>query len=454
MRIKLAYPLTLGKIASMLALPAPKAANRRILAITSNSAEVEPGDLFLALRGKSTDGHRYLPEAFLRGAAGAVTSTPCRGGLLVADTTLALGKLAQEYLKEHRIPVIAVTGSVGKTTAKDYIAAALSTRHTVHKTGGNENNEIGLPKSILSLEKNTTHLVLEMGMNREGEIAAHSRIARPDAAIITAIGTAHIAAFGSREGILAEKASILSGLQENGRVYLNGDEPLLRGFNTKTPPTLVSLEQNGSFRAAGIRVFADHSDFTLITPTSRHRAYLPHPGRPRILSALLAVAVAADHGVKPEEALSAIGRLPAVSGRGRVLRAGELLLIDDSYNASPESVTAALSLLSEIRLVGGRRIAVLGDMRELGEGASFYHRKVAHELFAHADLLFAFGEMAEEYERGAREGGMKAAQIRTFPQAEACAAALLSELRANDTVLIKASRALRGERILEALLAR
>lgn len=452
MRIELAFPMTAREIASACGASLSESDDRVIEAITTDSRLVRPGDMFIALCGTHSDGHLFLPEARARGASLLVSQNRSEGCLSVKNTRGALRAIAAHYLKAHRIPVVAITGSVGKTGTKDAIAAALSPRFCVHKTIENLNNELGVSFTLLSRPKEAEIAVLEFGTNANGEIATLARCAPPDIAVLTAIGRAHIGAFGSREAIFREKASLLTEMQD-GLAVLNGDDPLLASLAPSIPTLRVGLSEGLSLTARRISYSRYGTSYTLDGDGDGCRIFLRSVGSPHIYASLFAIAVSGHFGVPLSAARDALFRMPYAKGRQTVSDAGGVLLIDDSYNASPESMVAALELLSRLGR-GHRRIAVLGDMLELGTAATALHAELGRESACCTDLLFSFGQYAEDIARGAIEGGMQECDIRTLHSADLCRRALLPILTDGDTVLIKASHALGGHSIAEAIRAR
>ena len=451
MRIELAFPCTAEEISEAVGRPTT-ATGTVIRAITTDSRLVLPGDLFVALRGERTDGHRYLSEAKARGAALLLSEEPFPDALTVKNTRAALGLLASRSLEKQRPTVIAITGSVGKTGTKDAVAAVLSKQYRVYKTSENLNNDLGVAYTVLSRPGDTEQLVLELGTNHPGEIAALSELVSPDIGIITLIGSAHIGAFGSKENILAEKADILVGMH-GGPLFLNGDDPYLRTLRYDGGSVLVSTKNAGDFRAEGIYTSRLGTSYTLCTPDEKRRVFLQGTGISRIYSSLFALAVGTHLGVPIASAVEALRTVGYARGRQTVEAVGGIILIDDSYNASPESVAEALRLLSALA-PGRGRYAVLGDMLELGDAAEELHREIGRQTAECADFLLAFGDMAGWIREGAIAGGMAPEAISVFPDHQAVIAKLITEISDGDVVLVKASHALGGEWIADRLRTR
>lgn len=429
-----------------------------VTGVTVDSRSASPGDLFFALPGRRTDGHLFVEDAFSRGARAAVVGRPVAvsgacGLVLVSDTLRALQDLASYYRGLFSLPVVAVTGSTGKTTTKDLTAAVLGVRFRVHKSAGNQNNEIGLPLTLLGLEEHEV-LVVEMAMRGRGEIAALCAIARPKIGVITNIGLTHLELLGSQEEIARAKGELLEALPSDGWAILNEEDPWQRRLagscraqvlfygGAASPVRALSVEPLG---LSGTR-------FVLCTPRGEASCFLPLPGRHNVKNALAAAAVGHVLGLSPEEIARGLAAPEVTGGRVEVKRSPRgFLVIDDSYNASPSSVAAALELLAAAPREG-RAVAVLGEMRELGWYTIPGHREVGTLAASLGlDLLCTVGELAEEIALGALSAGMKKEQVRSFATKEEVAMFLNSFLAPGDVVLVKASRAAGLEELVEGL---
>lgn len=448
-RIELPYPMAAKELADAVGAPCPIDEGTVISAITTDSRLTKPGDLFVAICGKMHDGHLFLGDAKRRGASLLLATRSGEDMLSVENTKKALGTIAAYSLRKNRIPVVAITGSVGKTGAKDAIAATLAARLRVHKTQENQNNELGVPYTILSRKRDDEVMVLEFGTNSTGEISALADIATPDVAVITAIGSAHIGAFGSREAILAEKAGIYKGMTD-GLLILNGDDAYLKTLSPQIPVCYVGKDENCDLCACKVFFSRYGISYTLLEKSGERRIFLRGVGTPRIYASLFALATATHFGIRQDLAADALFRMPQPKGRQSILNIGGILLIDDAYNASPESMEEALRLLATLP-TARRRYAVLGDMLELGSMSEVLHRKIGMQAAKNADLLYSFGHYAQAIADGAGEGGMHPDCIHIYGDAEACLAALRPELSDGDTVLVKASHALGGARIVNGI---
>ena len=422
--------------------------------IVTDSRKVTPGCLFAAIRGERADGHDYIASAFEKGAACCLAEFPpdteavgCL--LLVPDTVAALQKIAGAYRKEfNKIPVIGVTGSVGKTTMKEMLSAVLSRRFRVHKTEGNFNNDLGVPLTLFGLREEHEAAVVELGVSHPGDMARIASIAAPTMAVYTNIGDAHLEYLGSREGVLREKSALNEFLPPEGAaVFCNGDDPLLADMPCRAGlrKVLYGLGEKCAVRATGTETLPDGTTACDITAgAQRFRAVIPAFGEHMVSAALGAAAVGLTLGLTAEEISAGITDYAPVGRRARFYRAGKLTLIDDSYNANPTSTAAALRSLSRLE---GRKVAVLGDMLELGGASEALHREtgtLARECGI--GLVLTTGDAARCIAEGA---GREIA--RHFAEKPELIRALPALLAPGDTVLVKASRGARFEEITAAL---
>lgn len=433
--------------------------------ICTDSSEADADTMMVAIRGERADGHDYIGKAMENGCRCFLCEyvPSCIAGrsvsaVIAEDSVSVLCRIAQNYREKQPLLRIAVTGSVGKTTAKEMIGAALGESMQVFRTAGNFNSTIGMPLSYMSVGADSEAAVFEMGMSGFGEIAAMTQAAQPQIAVITNIGTSHLEFLKTRENIARAKLEIASGLQKGGVLLLNGDEPLLAGHHGDGYRTLyVSCEGNptADYAVREIVCAAGESRFTLSCPQGEQVCVtIPALGKHMVAEAAFAYAVAAEAGVERDAILRGLLRYQPLGRRQNVRPCGDVTLIEDCYNAAPESMHAALDVLSiRKREKGGRSICVLGDMLELGEQSDAFHREVGtYAANSGADLLFTLGTRALAYADGARAAHMKASQICSFSDADeetvtAMAKAVADALLPGDTVLIKGSRAMRMERI-------
>ena len=427
--------------------------------VFTDSRNPDPGALFIPLVGERFDGHAFLNEALEGGAAGCFTQReresylPGKFYIKVGSTQKALRDLARHYKQKFRIPFVAVTGSVGKTTTKDMVAAVLGERFKVLKTEGNFNNEVGLPLTLLRLNSNHEICVVEMGMNHFGEIEYLSSIVEPDVAVITNIGDSHIENLGSRENILKAKCEIFSHMDpKKGYVILNGDDPLLEPLRASLPfqSVLVGTAEGLDYRATGVESDGEKSVRCHVrTPRSGFDVEIPALGNHMLYPTLTAAAVAERFGMTGGEIARGVLRFAPTKMRMNILKRGdEITILNDAYNANPQSMRAAVEVLSKSG--GDYKIAVLGDMFELGPFAPTLHAGVGAYLGkAGIDCLVAVGELARHIYDAAKDA--------MVPQVYWCetkeeAKPILAELvKPNSTILVKASRGMAFEELVDDL---
>jgi UDP-N-acetylmuramoyl-tripeptide--D-alanyl-D-alanine ligase len=449
-------PLSLGQVAKFAGgSVAGGDAAVTIARVSTDSRTLQAGDLFVPLRGENFDGHRFVGQAVERGAAGAMVEenwkgeTPFGFGLIrVADTLAGYQTLAAGYRQSLSLKVIAITGSNGKTSTKDFVAATLARKFRVTKTEGNFNNHVGLPQTMLAARREDEIAVWEIGMNHPGEIAALARLAMPDIGIITNVGIAHIEFMGSREAIAEEKGALAEAVAANGTVILNADDSFSESIakRTRAKVVLAGIE-NGSIRATGISQSATGSEFTILEGAHRCRAQLPVPGIHMVQNAMLAVAAGRVFSVSLEDCAIGLASTPLTKARLQIREIDGIQIIDDSYNANPDSMKAALRTLMELDS-DGRRIAVLGEMGELGAESERGHREVGEAAAQmRIDELIAVGSMGATIARAAEQAGLKKS-VAVGSHREA-AELLEADAASGDLVLIKGSRSARMELVLE-----
>ncbi|MFZ1217711.1 MAG: UDP-N-acetylmuramoyl-tripeptide--D-alanyl-D-alanine ligase [Chthoniobacterales bacterium] len=423
--------------------------------ISTDSRTLQPGDLFVPLRGDNFDGHRFVRQASERGAAGAMVEENWKGEapagfalICVPDTLVGYQALAANYRQSLSLKVIAITGSNGKTSTKDFVAATLARKFRVTKTEGNFNNHVGLPQTMLAANREDEIAVWEIGMNHPGEIAALARLAAPDLAIITNVGIAHIEFMGSREAIAEEKGALAEAVASNGTLILNADDPFSESIAKRTHAKVVLAGiENGSIRATDISQSSTGSEFTILEEAHRCRAQLPVPGIHMVQNAMLAVAAGRAFNLSLEECAVGLASTPLTKARLQIREIDGIQFIDDSYNANPDSMKAALRTLVELDS-DGRRIAVLGEMGELGTESERGHREVGEAAAQmRIDELIAVGSLGAIIARAAEKAGLKkSVEVASHEEA----ADLLEKVAASgDLVLIKGSRSARMERVLE-----
>jgi UDP-N-acetylmuramoyl-tripeptide--D-alanyl-D-alanine ligase len=431
--------------------------------VSTDTRTLRPGELFVAICGPIHDGHDFLDQAAARGAAALLVSrsSGAPGGIPrieVVDTVLALGEMAREYRRRFPGPVIAITGSNGKTTTKEMCAEILAAAAVrVRRSPGNLNNAIGLPLSVFALEEGDEILVVELGMNRPGEIDALGRIAEPTVGAITQVARAHLEGLGSIEAVARAKAEILGRIAKDGIAVLCADDPRVAREAARYDgrKSWFGLEKGAEFRAIDLRAEGPGTRFRLQTPYGETEARIALPGRHLVLLAACAAACAfATERLAATDLAAVAAGLEAfrgVPGRLRLVRGpSRITVLDDTYNANPSSCRAALRTLKEIA-GQGRAIAVLGDMLELGEAEDSLHAEVGEEAGRLGiDVVLAVGSRSERTADGARRAGV--ARVEELVDAGEAARVLDSLLQPGDTVLVKGSRGMRMERALHALI--
>ncbi|MDH3222174.1 MAG: UDP-N-acetylmuramoyl-tripeptide--D-alanyl-D-alanine ligase [Gemmatimonadota bacterium] len=441
------FPWTDLRVRTALGLDPEGATDQVYRRISTDTREAGAGDLFVALQGDRFDAHEFLDRALAAGCSGLVIDArgpvPQQGDFQVYrvdDTLRALGDLARFRRREADVPVVGITGSSGKTTAKDLTLGAISGFLTAHGTVGNLNNRIGVPLTILAMAPDASALVLEMGTNQPGEIRELARVAEPTVGVLTTVSETHVELLGDLEGVLDEKLDLARAVPDSG-VIIVGDDPSVLAERTRLLRSDVRVGGLSERADAGLRPLdlRLRADGTYAFSWNGQEIDLKVPGRHGVYNALLALAVAQCLGVPAQTAARGVSRVGPRGMRGETTLARGASVILDCYNANPQSVRAALQHLEE-RRAEGRRIAVLGSMLELGERSGELHRKVlAEALSAGVDRFLLVGAFAE----AAREE--KDGRIRRFPDLPALGRALSAEVQPGDTVLFKASRGVRLE---------
>jgi UDP-N-acetylmuramoyl-tripeptide--D-alanyl-D-alanine ligase len=441
--------------------------DRAVRGAAVDSRLVRPDELFVALPGERTDGHRYLQEAARAGASALVVSRELGADelaalgdvtvLLVADGLRALHAIAAGWRSRFAPLVIGVTGSIAKTSTKEAIAAVLSTRRVTLKNEGNLNNEIGLPLTVLRLGPEHEAAVLEMGMYVGGEIADLARLAGPRIGVVTAVQGVHLSRIGTLDAIEAAKGELIEALPADGTAVLNADDPRVARMAGRTAARVVTygLSPTADVSAESVRSAGlDGMRFVLRTTVAgrrtRRQISIPVLGRLSVHNALAAAAAGLAAGLDMDAVTEGLALGWSAPHRVAVVGAGDVTIVDDTYNASPGSVVAALDLLAGLP---GRRVAVLGEMLELGEAAVAGHREVGVAAAATVDLLIVVGDGARGIADGARSAGLDRSRIVTVPDRGAAVDALRARLAPGDAVLVKASRGVALDELVDALVA-
>src|SRR5438552_1618934 len=449
-------PLTLSQIAQFAEASLSSGDGTVVInKVSTDSRTIKPGELFVALRGENFEGHDFIEAGAKAGATGALVDLKWAGNvpnnfalLRATDTLQAYQTLAANYRRSLALKVLAITGSNGKTSTKDFAASVLARRFRVTKTEGNFNNHVGLPRTMLEATSQDEVAVWEIGMNHPGEVAALAKIAAPDAALITNIGVAHIEFMGSREAIAAEKAALAEAIGPQGSIILNADDPFSENIAARTGAKVIFAGTiGGTIRAVEITQSARGADFTILEGAHRCRAQLPVPGLHMVQNATLAVAAGRVFGLSLEEAAAGLVAAPLAKARLQIRQISGVQFIDDSYNANPDSMKAALRTLVELD-TDGKRIAVLGEMRELGDESERGHLEVGETAAAlRVDYLIAIGTVAAAIARAAERAGLE--KTRAVTSASEAAGILAEIAEPGDLVLIKGSRVARTERVME-----
>lgn len=432
--------------------------NEELSEISVDTRTIKPQETFVAIE----TGNKYIEEALKKRAKICIVETTIKKEILmkyenttiiiVKNSIIALQKLASYKRKKYNIPVIAITGSVGKTSTKDIIANVVNQEYKVLKTEGNFNNHIGLPLTILKL-KDHTALVVEMGMNHLGEIRVLTQIAQPTIAVITNIGTSHIGILGSRENILKAKLEIVEGLKENGTLIINYDNDLLQKWyqpNVHKNTITYGIENKCKYQAYEENIKENGSSYHIQLKEKEYNVQVPVSGTHFIYNSLAAISVGMALNIKPEKIIEGIKNFQLTKKRMEIEKINNVTIINDSYNASYESMKYAIEYLKNIE--GKRKIAVLGDMLELGEYAKELHKKVGEEVVKNnIDILITVGENAKNIANKGIKLGMDINKVYTFNTNEEAIKCLKTMLEPLDAVLLKASNGMKFINILEKL---
>ena len=432
----------------------PKYENIEFLGANNDTRVLKPGQLFIVLQG-ARDGHDFIPAAMEKGAAAALCSRSVGDypAIIVEDPRIALGQIARQELQRIGCKVVAVTGSVGKSTTKEMVSTVLESTYRTAKTPANHNNDIGMPMAIVSMAEDTEVAVLEMGMNHFREIAYLSNIAKPDIAAIVNIGSMHIEFLGSIEGIRKAKMEIVEGMSDKGRLILNGDDTMLYTLPEQPKQKVTYFGSQGQpcgVQAQDIREEDGILRFRVVTERESFRVELALEGLHFVPDALTAITVGLMLDVPVPRIQERLSMFRNMAGRQEIYDAGGFHIISDCYNAGPESMAAALAVLGKRT---GRRIAVLGDMLELGDCAWAEHYKIGRIAKENAEMVLAYGPHGPRVVSGAITGGISAANTQSFDTHEEMAAFLKRNAKPGDTLLFKGSRGMHMEKVLEAFLS-
>ena len=411
--------------------------------VVLDSRLLQEGYVFIATKGEKVDGHKFIPSVFEKGALAVICEDvpeeltgPC---IQVEDSFAALKKLAAFYRQQLNITVVGITGSVGKTSTKEFVAGVLSTKYRVWKTQGNFNNEVGLPLTVLQLRDEHEIAVLEMGISDFGEMHRLSEIAKPDICVLTNIGQCHLEFLGDRDGVLKAKTEIFDFMDSNGKIFVNGDDDKLVTLKERWKDRLVCFGRgcsNDIYASNEVSKGLLGSTMDIVGDMELKGVQIPLPGEHMVLNALAAAAVAKHMKLSLEEIKEGIKNVQPVSGRSNLIPYEEFILIDDCYNANPVSMKAAIDLLQS---ANGRKVAVLGDMFELGEEEEKLHYEVGEYAKDKVDYLLCVGKLAEQIYKGASVGKAEEINVLYLKDKEEIYLHLKEIIKPQDTILLKAS---------------
>ena len=420
-----------------------KESGKEAAGVVLDSRLLKKDYIFIATKGEKVDGHKFIPSVFEQGALAVICETvpeeitgPC---ILVKDSFAALKQAAMFYRQQLDLKVIGITGSVGKTSTKEFVAGVLSAKYNVWKTQGNFNNEIGLPLTVLQLRDEHEIAVLEMGISDFGEMHRLSEIARPDICILTNIGQCHLEFLGDRDGVLKAKSEIFDFMNPEGRIFVNGDDDKLIILKETWQEKLVTFGRNQTNDVYAVKeisrgLLGSKIDIEGKVTISDVRISLP--GEHMVLNALAAGAVADFLGLTTEEIREGMKKVKAVSGRSNIIPFADFILIDDCYNANPVSMKAAIDLLQS---ADGRKVAILGDMFELGEEEEKLHYEVGQYTIGKVDVLICIGNLAKNIYEGAGQGKDENTGLLYLKEKEELYSKLEQIIMPQDTILLKAS---------------
>ena len=432
-----------------------KTLDQEVSSITTDSRKVEAGGLFVPVVGERVDAHKFIPDVMEKGCLVTLSERELLGAeypyIQVESSLQAVKDIAEFYLEQLHIPVVGITGSVGKTSTKEVIASVLKEKYRTLKTQGNFNNELGLPLTVFRLREEDEIAVLEMGISDFGEMTRLTKIAKPDTCVITNIGTCHLENLGDRDGVLKAKTEIFSSLKEKGHIILNGDDdklctveeykgirPVFFGLDNKRDVYADEIESKG-LKGIACRIHMGEESFHVLVPM---------PGIHMVYNALAAAAVGRIYGLNTEEIKKGIESLEAISGRFKMIETDSLLIVDDCYNANPMSMKASLDVLHD---GAGRRVAILGDMGELGIDEIRLHEEVGvHAASCGIDCCICVGELSAYMAQAAKKAAPDFDVIHMNTREELLAH-LGEVVQKGDTVLVKASHFMKFEEVVKAL---
>ena len=425
--------------------------SKEVETISTDSRKAGKGSVFAAIVGERVDGHSFIPQCIEIGAICSIcerTPTDDSAHILVENTPEALIKIAESYRKKFNIPFVGISGSVGKTSTKEIIASVLSEHFHTHKTQGNFNNALGVPITLFALEETHTAAVIEMGISDFGEMSVLANMAKPDIAVLTNVGKCHLENLKDLDGVLKAKTEMLNFLREGGTVVLNGDDENLRKAEIPEGAKVIyyGIGENNDIFATDIKSDNEtYTEFIVHSKNVEFKARIHNLGNHMVQNALAAVAVGEELGLTNEEIIEGLNNYRTIGGRANIIKTENLTIIDDCYNANPESMKASLKTLSAF---DGRRVALLGDMKELGEKAPEFHYEIG-ELAAELklDLIIAVGDLSLEMYKAAR----KYIDAEWYQSIEEAKLYMYDMLTIGDTVLVKASHSMNFAELVEQI---
>ncbi len=430
-----------------------KGENKTVSSVSTDTRTITEGSLFVCIKGENFDAHNFAEKAAESGAVGVlaedVVSCSC-SVIYVKSTRQAQLDLARYYRSKFHIPVVGITGSVGKTTTKEMISCVMEEKYSTLKTEGNFNNDIGVPRMIFRLDESFGAAVLEMGMSHLGEISALTKAVRPTCAVISNIGVSHIENLGSRENILKAKLEILDGMQESSTLFLNADDDMLSTVKSDKF-NIITYGINSEkldYQAVEIEQNSESTSFVIKAEGINQPVTIPTVGIHNVYNAICAFAVGIFHGVSPERSAAALSKYVPSGMRQKIVRKNNIVFIEDCYNASPDSQKASVNALKSID--GKRHIMVSGDMLELGSYSEEAHRSVGeHAAKAGVDILFTYGKDSFFTAESAEKAGLK--KVFSFTEKEDLANKILDILKEGDVISFKASRGMRLEEVIKMI---
>ena len=430
--------------------------NIEVTSISTDTRTIEKGAVFVALKGNNFDGHDYAAKAMELGAVAVVAERAIEGAkcIIVDSTHLALLDIASYYRDKFNIKLVGITGSVGKTTTKEFVSLVMSKKFNTLKTIKNFNNEIGLPMTLFDLTNKHEAAVIEMGMSNLGEISRLSQTAKPDLCVITNIGFSHIENLGSQKNILKAKMEILDGADENAPLILSKDDKFLKDVKVRADRKKIFYsisDTSADVYASDIITKDDKIEFNINSDGNTYKAKINFLGEHNIKNALAAFCVGREYRISPESMIEAISEYIPDGIRQTISDINGVKIIADCYNSSPDSAKSALHTLSQINTTG-KKIAVLGDMLELGKMSNELHRSVGEAVCEeNIDLLLCLGDMSDYYIKGALKKGFDINNTKIFTSKDEIAEYLKSTMTEGDAILFKASRGMKFEEIIEKI---